>query len=238
MEPILDMEPILECRGLTYSYGSNSALTDVNLQIKQGGIVGLLGPNGSGKTTLIKLAMGMLTPKEGEILIGGSKPNPATKAITAYLPDANYLCKWMRVEQMVGYYSDFFPDFSMEKANVLLDRLKIGLKQKIKTLSKGNQEKLGLILTMSRQAKLYILDEPIAGVDPAARDFILDTILKNKPENATIFLCTHLISDIESVLTHAIFLNQGKVVLDEAANEIRQKEGKSLNDIFREVFKW
>lgn len=232
------METILECRGLSHSYGYNPALQEVNLRIESGGIVGLLGPNGSGKTTLIKLAMGMLTPKEGEILIGGKKPSPETKAITAYLPDANYLCKWMRVDQMLGYYADFFPDFRPEKAKETLDRLGIGLKQKIKTLSKGNQEKLGLILTMSRDAKLYILDEPIAGVDPAARDFILDTILKNKPEGSTIFLCTHLISDIEPVLTHAVFLNCGRVVLDEPVDVIREREGKSLNDVFREVFRW
>lgn len=232
------MEPILECRNLSLSYGVNPALCNVDLKIEAGGIVGLLGPNGSGKTTLIKLAMGMLQPREGEILINGSKPSPETKAVTAYLPDANYLCKWMRVEQQLDYYADFFADFQKEKAVEMLARLGINPKQKIKTLSKGNQEKLGLIFTMARSAKLYILDEPIAGVDPAARDFILDTILKNKPEDATIFLCTHLIWDIEPVLTHAVFLDRGRVVINAPADEIREKEGKSLNDVFREVFRW
>ena len=232
------METILECRNLSHCYARSPALSEVQLSIPSGGIVGLLGPNGSGKTTLIKLAMGMLQPLEGEILIDGKKPSPATKAVTAYLPDANYLCKWMRVEEQINYYADFFADFRKERANEMLSRLGIGPKQKIKALSKGNQEKLGLILTMAREAKLYILDEPIAGVDPAARDFILDTILKHKPENATIFLCTHLIADIEPVLTHAIFLNRGRVVLDAPVEEIREREGKSLNDVFREVFRW
>lgn len=232
------MEKVLECRDLYLSYGSSPALQGVDLSIDAGGIVGLLGPNGSGKTTLIKLCMGMLQPSQGEIFVCGKRPSPETKAVTAYLPDANYLSKWMRVEQQIGYYADFFPDFQRDKAVERLSRLGINLKQKIKTLSKGNQEKLGLILTMSREAKLYILDEPIAGVDPAARDYILEMILSNKPQDATIFLCTHLIYDIESVLTHAIFLNGGKVALDSPVEEVCQREGKSLNDIFREVFRW
>ncbi len=229
---------IFECRNLSMRYGQNFALSKVDLSIEPGGIVGLLGPNGSGKTTLIKLAMGLLQPCEGEILLGGLSPSPKTKAFTAYLPDSNYLNMAMRVEWQVEYYADFFPDFEREKAYSMLGRLEIDRKSKIKTLSKGNREKLGLILTMSRHAKLYILDEPIAGVDPAARDFILDTILKNKPEDATIFLCTHLISDIEPVLTHAVFLGGGKVILNAPADEIRSREGKSLNDVFREVFRW
>ncbi len=232
------MQSILECRDLCHNYGNNPALSGVNLSVPAGGIVGLLGPNGSGKTTLIKLAMGMLQPSGGEITVDGQRPCPATKAVTAYLPDANYLSKWMRVEEQVDYYADFFADFNRDKAVGMLSRLGIGLRQKIKTLSKGNQEKLGLILTMSRRAKLYILDEPIAGVDPAARDFILDTILSNKPQDATIFLCTHLIWDIQSVLTHAVFLNCGRVVLDSPVKELCEREGKDLNDIFREVFRW
>lgn len=233
-----DEGAILTCRDLSFRYGAHPALSGVNLTLPSGGIVGLLGPNGSGKTTLIKLAMGMLTPSSGEILIDGKRPSPKTREMTAYLPDANSLIKWMRVEQQVDYYSDFFKDFQRDRAIELLSRLGIGLKQKIKTLSKGNQEKLGLILTMARRAKLYILDEPIAGVDPAARDVILDTILKNKPEDSTIFMCTHLIWDIEPVLTHAVFMNCGEIVLNEPADEVRQREGKSLNDLFREVFKW
>lgn len=229
---------ILECRNLSMRYGQIFALDGVDLCIEAGGIVGLLGPNGSGKTTLIKLAMGLLQPVEGEILVGGEAPSARTRAYTAYLPDCNYLSPWMRVEQQVDFYADFFPDFDRNRAFEMLSRLGVDKKSRIKTLSKGNREKLGLILTMSRRAKLYILDEPIAGVDPAARDFILDTILKNKPEDATIFLCTHLIWDIEPVLTHAVFLGGGKVILNAPADEIREKEGKSLNDVFREVFHW
>lgn len=236
--PAPQTDTIFECKGLSKVYGSFPALTGVNLSIPSGGIVGLLGPNGSGKTTLIKLAMGMLQPSQGEILIGGKKPGAETKAVTAYLPDANYLCKWMRVEQMLDYYADFFADFNREKASAMLTRLGINMKQKIKTLSKGNQEKLGLLLTMARDAKLYILDEPIAGVDPAARDFILDTIMSNKPKDATIFLCTHLIADIEPILTHAIFLRNGQVALDAPARQVKEREGKSLDELFREVFKW
>lgn len=231
-------ESILECRGLCKMYSNFTALYQVDFSIPKGGIVGLLGPNGSGKTTIIKLAMGMLHPTSGEILVDGKTPNYKTRAVTAYLPDANYLCDWMRVEQQIAYYADFFPDFRKDKAQEMLARLGIGLKQKIKALSKGNKEKLGLILTMSRTAKLYILDEPIAGVDPAARDYILNTIMANKPEDATIFLCTHLIADIEPVLTHAIFLRNGQVALNSPVAEVREKTGKSLDELFREVFKW
>lgn len=229
---------IFECRNVSKNYDKFPALTNVNLRIPRGGVVGLLGPNGSGKTTLIKLAMGMLQPNSGEILIDGNHPGVKSKAVTAYLPDANYLCNWMRVEQQINYYADFFPDFNRQKCESLLNRLGIGLKQKIKALSKGNKEKLGLLLTMSRDAKLFILDEPIAGVDPAAREFILDVIMSNKPEHSTIFLCTHLIADIEPVLTHAVFLRKGEVVLNAPVDHIREKEGKSLDELFREVFKW
>lgn len=232
------MSTILECDHLYHKYGNQPALMDVSLHVESGGIVGLLGPNGSGKTTLIKLAMGMLQPSDGAIFVDGMRPGPQTKAVTAYLPDANYLSKWMTVEQQVAYYADFFSDFDRDRAVGMLSRLGIGVKQRIKALSKGNQEKLGFILTMSRRAKLYILDEPIAGVDPAARDFILDTVLSNKPQDATIFLCTHLIWDIQDILTHAIFLGYGRVVLDAPVQELCEREGKSLNDIFREVFRW
>ena len=232
------METILECRGMSKSYGSFPALQNIDLSICAGEVVGLLGPNGSGKTTLIKLAMGLLQPSQGEILICGKKPCPATKALTAFLPDANYLCDWMRVEQQIDYCADFFADFKRDKAQEMLTRLGIAMKQKIKTLSKGNKEKLGLILTMSRDAKLYILDEPIAGVDPAARDFILDVIMSHRPENSTIFLCTHLIADIEPILTRAVFLNRGQIALNASADEVREREGKSLDELFREVFRW
>lgn len=232
------MSAILQCEGLFKNYGDTPALSNVNICVEPGGIVGLLGPNGSGKSTLIKLAMGMLQPTSGKILIDGKIPCPATKAVTAYLPDANFLSQWMRVEQALKFSADFFSDFSMEKAEAMLSRLGIRPGQKIKTLSKGNKEKLGLILTMARNAKLYILDEPIAGVDPAARDYILDTVMTNRAEDSTVFLCTHLIADIEPILTHAIFLNRGTVVLDEPAEEVRQREGKSLDQLFREVFRW
>jgi ABC-2 type transport system ATP-binding protein len=232
------MESILECQNLTKFYGKTMALDKVNLNARTGEVVGLLGPNGSGKTTFIKLAMDMLQPSEGTITIDGKAPGPKTKAITAYLPDANYLSPWMTVAQQVKYCRDFFADFNMNKCEALLSRLGIASTQKIKALSKGNKEKLGLILTMSRDAKLYILDEPIAGVDPAARDFILDTVMTNRKEGSTILLCTHLIADIEPILTQAIFLNRGNVVLNDMVDDIRMREGKTLDELFREIFKW
>lgn len=232
------MSYILQCEELTKNYGRQNALSGINLGVEPGGIVGLLGPNGSGKSTLIKLAMGMLQPTSGKILLDGKAPCAATKAFTAYLPDASFLTEWMSVEQSIGYSADFFADFSREKAEAMLSRLGIGLKQKVKALSKGNKEKLGLILTMARNARLYILDEPIAGVDPAARDFILETVMNNRAEDSTVFLCTHLIADIEPILTHAIFLDRGHIVLDAPAEETRQREGKSLDELFREVFRW
>jgi len=229
---------VLECDNLCKKYEHTYALNGVSFGVERGGIVGLLGPNGSGKTTLIKLAMGMLQATSGEIKINGLSPCPKTKAVTAYLPDANFLSEWMTVEQALVFSQDFFADFKRDRAMQMLNRLGIGLKQEIRTLSKGNKEKLSLILTMSRDAELYILDEPIAGVDPAARDFILDTIIKNKPQNSTIVLCTHLIADVEPVLTHAIFLNCGRVVLSGRVEDIREEKGKSLDEVFREVFKW
>lgn len=232
------MQPILQCCGVTKLYGNAIALDNVEFSVAAGGVVGLLGPNGSGKSTLIKLAMGMLQPTQGKILVDGNAPGPESKRITAYLPDANYLYEWMSVGQQVNYCADFFQDFNMKKADALLSRLGISTKQKIKTLSKGNKEKLGLILTMARDARLYILDEPIAGVDPAARDFILDTVMTNRPEGATIFLCTHLIADIEPILTHALFLNRGKIVRDSSVAEVKEKEGKTLDELFREEFRW
>lgn len=232
------MSTILECKDLYKSYGSSPALAGVSFAVEEGGIVGLLGPNGSGKSTLIKLAMGMLQPTQGEVLVNGMRPCPATKAITAYLPDKDFLSNWMRVEQAIKYSADFFTDFNHERAEAMLSRLGIGMKQRIRSLSKGTREKLGLILTMARDAKLFILDEPIAGVDPAARDFILDFIMGNRPAGSTIFLCTHLIADIQPILTHAIFLNCGKIVLDEDAAAVTARTGKSLDELFREEFKW
>ena len=232
------MNEILECQGLTKLYGKFVALDNVSFAAPTGGVVGLLGPNGSGKSTFIKLAMGMLQPTSGSITIDGMAPCPATKAITAYLPDANFLDEHLRVDGQVKYYADFFADFNHDKCEALLSRLGISPKQKIKALSKGNKEKLGLILTMSRDAKLYILDEPIAGVDPAARDFILDTVMTNRAEGSTIFLCTHLIADIEPILTHAIFLNRGQVVMQSSVDDVHVNQGKTLDELFREVFRW
>lgn len=232
------MSAIIECDALTKNYGQTPALYNVSFRVESGGVVGLLGPNGSGKSTFIKLAMGMLQPTSGQILVDGQKPSPVTKAVTAYLPDKNFLSEWMRIEQAVAYSADFFEDFRKDKAEAMLTRLGLGMKQKIKTLSKGNKEKLGLILTMARDAKLYILDEPIAGVDPAARDFILDTVMSNRPEGSTVFLCTHLIADIEPILTYAIFLNRGTVALSGKKEELCKEEGQTLDGLFREVFKW
>lgn len=232
------MATILECNGLYKSYGKTPALAGVSFCVEEGGVVGLLGPNGSGKSTLIKLAMGMLQPTEGRILVDGKAPCPATKAVTAYLPDKDFLSSWMKVEQAVNYSRDFFADFNMQKAEEMLARLGIGMKQRIRTLSKGTREKLALILTMARDAKLYILDEPIAGVDPAAREFILDTVMENRPQGSTIFVCTHLIADIQPILTHAIFLNRGTVTLDEDVGAVKARTGKTLDELFREEFKW
>lgn len=230
--------PVLECRGLNKAYGGTVALYNVNLTVRTGGVVGLLGPNGSGKSTLIKLAMGMLQPSMGEILICGKRPSPATKAVTAYLPDTPHLPRWMTVEKAFDYVADFFPDFRKDRADELLSRLRVAPKTNLKALSKGNLEKVCLIATMARDAKLYILDEPIAGVDPAARDFILETIICNKPEDSTILLCTHLIADIEPVLSHAIFLNRGQVVLDKDVKDVYAQDAKTLDELFREVFRW
>ncbi len=231
------MTPILECKTLCKAYKNTVALNNVNLQVNPGRIVGLLGPNGSGKTTLIKLTNGLLTPTMGELLIDGKPVGVETKKIVSYLPDRNFLAQWMTVDQMVDYFADFYEDFSRERADGMLQNLAIDRTRKIKTLSKGNQEKVALILVMSRVAKLYLLDEPIAGVDPATRDYILRTIISNYTENATILISTHLISDVEQVLNDVIFIKQGNVVLCDTVDNIRQREQKSVDDYFREVFK-
>ena len=232
------MNSILSAAGLSKSYGAAPALQNVTLEIPAGGTVGLLGPNGSGKSTFIKLAMGMLQPTSGEIFIDGKKPGVETKRITAYLPDANFLTEWMTVGQMMDYCADFFADFSKDKARAMLSRLAIGEKQRIRTLSKGNKEKVSLILTMARDARLYILDEPIAGVDPAARDYILDTVLANRAEGSTVLLCTHLIYDVQNVLTQAVFLNRGTIALNANVAGLCAQEGKPLDEIFKEMFRW
>lgn len=231
------MNTILECKNLNKCFGSKKALSNINLSIPRGRIVGLLGPNGSGKTTFIKLCNELLTPTSGEILIGSIRPGVETKKIVSYLPENTYLNDWMRVSEIIQFFKDFYPDFSAEKAYDMLNRLNINPNDKLKTMSKGTKEKVQLILVMSRDAQLYLLDEPIGGVDPAARDYILNTIINNYSEEATIIISTHLISDIEKVLDDIIFLKDGEVVLAKTVDEIREENGKSVDDLFREVFR-
>lgn len=231
------MENILECRGLVKFFPNCLALNNVDLAVPKGRIVGLLGPNGSGKSTLIKLANGLLTPTQGSILVDGKAPDVETKKIVSYLPERTYLTEWMTVQDMLDLFSDFYADFNMEKARDMLARLNIQPKARIKTMSKGTKEKVQLILVMSREAQLYLLDEPIGGVDPAARDYILNTIIGNYNENATVLISTHLISDVEQILDDVIFINQGSVVLTASVDDIREKQDKSVDALFREVFK-
>ncbi|MBQ8374404.1 MAG: ABC transporter ATP-binding protein [Clostridia bacterium] len=233
------MQPLIECRNLSKRYKDVYALDGVNLTIPDtGGIVGLLGPNGSGKTTLIKILMGLLTPTDGTAKILGREIGVETKSIASYLSDFNALNGGYKVKDQLDYYGDFFLDFNREKAEKMLKELGIGLDRKIKTLSKGTKEKLALILTLSRNARVYFLDEPIAGVDPAAREYVLSTILNNRSQNSTIFLSTHLISEIEQYFDWVIFLKEGRVVLEGNAENIRQAEGKTIDALFREVFRW
>ncbi len=232
------MDEILSCTALTKRYEKQTcALDGVELHLERGRIVGLLGPNGSGKTTLIKLACGLLTPTSGEIRIAGMAPGPQTKAIVSYLPDAQYLPDWMNVEQLTAMFADFYADFDSAKAHEMLARLEISAQARLKTLSKGTKEKVQLILAMSRAAQLYLLDEPIGGVDPAARDYILNTILSNYSENAAVVISTHLIADIEPVLDEAVLLKNGRIFAHRAVDEIRENEGMSVDAYFREVFK-
>ncbi len=233
----MNNNPILECKNLAKSFANADALKDINLTIGRGKIIGLLGPNGSGKSTLIKLANGLLTPSSGEILINGIKPGIETKKIVSYLPERTYLNDWMKVSDIIEFFQDFYENFNPEKAYSMLEKLNINPNDKLKTMSKGTKEKVQLILVMSREADLYLLDEPIAGVDPAARDYILNTIITNYNENATIIISTHLISDIERILDDVIFISYGNIVLTKSVDEIREKEGKSVDALFREVFK-
>ena len=228
---------LLECRKLNKNYGGSFALNDIDLQIEPGRIVGLLGPNGSGKTTLIKLINGLLTPTGGEVLIDGRKPSPETKAIVSYLPERNALSEWMSAKQAMDYYADFFEDFNRDKAKEMIRNRGRDEQARIKTMSKGTREKLQLILVMSREAKLYLLDEPIGGVDPATRDYILRTIISNYNENASVIISTHLIADVEQVLDDVIFLREGHVELHESVDEIRNEKGTSVDALFREVFR-
>ena len=229
---------ILECKGITKSYNKVTALNDFSITLESGRIVGLLGPNGSGKTTLIKLINGLLTPDAGTISICGMAPGAETKALVAYLPDNIYLNTWMTVQQIVDFFADFYEDFRADLALEMMNRLGISPKKKLKTLSKGNKEKVCLILTMSRNAKLYVLDEPIAGVDPAARDYVISTIVGNYNPDATVLISTHLIADIEQILDEVIFIQTDKVLLQKTVDTIREENGKSVDELFREVFKW
>ena len=230
-------EHILKCTCLTKCYGKKPALTNVNLELERGKIIGLLGPNGSGKTTLIKLANGLLTPEEGEILIDGKKIGVETKKIVSYLPDKTYLDESMKVSALLKMFADFYSDFNMENATQMIEKLGIDINAKLKTLSKGNKEKVQLILVMSRRADLYLLDEPIGGVDPATRDYILDSIIRNYNENASVVISTHLISDVEKVLDEVIFIKNGEILLHDTVDSIRETQGKSVDEYFREVFR-
>ena len=231
------MKAILECQLLTKRYVNYFALSDLSFTLERGQIIGLLGPNGSGKTTLIKLINGLLVPSDGQIAVNGCAPGVESKKIVSYLPDRDCLPSQIRVKDALTLYSDFYSDFSMERAAKMLDALEIDRVSRLSALSKGTKEKVQLILVMSRDAQLYVLDEPIGGVDPAARDYILRTILTNYSENATILISTHLISDIENVLDHVLFLKAGHLVLNEAVDEVRTKYGKSVDSLFREVFR-
>lgn len=231
------MKPLLECQGLTKKYNNFYALSNLNLTLERGQIVGLLGPNGSGKTTLIKLINGLLVPTDGRVMINSMAPGVETKKLVSYLPERGYLNDHMRVDEILSYFVDFYDDFSIERANAMLKDLDIDSHARLRTLSKGTKEKVQLVLVMSRDAELYILDEPIGGVDPAARDYILHTILTNYNENATILLSTHLITDIENVLDRVLFLQNGQLTLNATVDEIRSKWGKSVDALFREVFK-
>jgi len=232
------MSVLLQCMNLTKTYGQVTALDHVNLTVESGKLIGLLGPNGSGKTTLIKLACGLLTPTEGDIRVLGKAPGPESKAEVAFLPDNSYLNTWMTVRQIVSMFTEFYADFREELAYEMLTQLGISPDKKLKTLSKGNKEKVCLILVMSRNAKLYVLDEPIAGVDPATRDYIMSVIINNYNPDASVLISTHLISDIEQVLDEVIFIQNGQITLQKAVDEIRAENGKSVDELFREVFKW
>ena len=231
------MEPILQATNLSKRYGKTNGLSPIDLELPGGKIIGLLGPNGSGKTTLIKLIAGLLTPTTGSITVCGQEIGPETKAMVSYLPDRVYFDPSQKVSQIIKYFQDFYQDFDRERAETMLTTLGLDLNKKFNTLSKGAREKVQLALVMSRRAKLYLLDEPIAGVDPAARDFILHTIISNYDPEATVIISTHLIADVEPVLDEFVFVHQGKVVRQGSVDQVREEEGKSLDELFREVFR-
>ena len=231
------MKPLVECCSLTKKFGEFYALNNLSVSIGRGEIIGLLGPNGSGKTTLIKLINGLLTPSLGSIYVDGLKPGVDSKKIISYLPERTYLSQHKKVKDIISYFEDFYDNFQSERAYEMLSHLEIDPEARLKTLSKGTKEKVQLILVMSRDADLYILDEPIGGVAPAARDYILKTILSNYNENATILISTHLISDIENILDRVIFIQNGQLVINKTVDDIRLEQGKSVDTLFREVFR-
>ena len=228
---------LLRLEHVQKNYGKTEALSGVNLDIQPGRIVGLLGPNGSGKTTIIKLINGLLQPTSGQVLINGEKPSPKTKKAVSYLPDTTYLGDNMKIKEVFAMFKDFYSDFDEEKANHLLEDLNLDEKSRLKNLSKGNKEKVQLILVMSRKADLYVLDEPIGGVEPAARDYILKTIIQNRSENSSVLISTHLISDIEDILDDVIFIKDGEILLQEDANELRRNHDNTIDHIFRGQFR-
>lgn len=228
---------ILQCTDLCKSYGKKQALNNLNLSLTKGKIIGLLGPNGSGKTTFIKILNGLLTPTSGEAVIDGKNIGIESKKIVSYLPDCVSLPEWMKINELVNFYKNFYEDFNSDKAYIMLENLKIDPDDKFKTLSKGNKEKVQLILVMSREAKLYLLDEPMGGVDPATRDYILNTIISSYSENSTVIISTHLIADVEKILDEVLFINNGEIVIQDTVDNIRDNQGKSIDTLFREVFR-
>ena len=231
------MENILQISNLSKHYGKLQALKDINLDIPKGKIVGVLGPNGSGKTTLIKTIMGLLSDYQGDVRIMGEAPGHTANSYISYLPDKSHIPTWFTVNQAITFFEDFYQDFDKSHARAMLESMKIPLDKKIKALSRGMQEKVQLSLVMSRKAGLYVLDEPIGAVDPASREFIIETILKNFPESGSILLSTHIIADIESILDVAVFLKEGEIVMHDDVDKIREEHGASLDGLFREVFR-
>lgn len=237
MIPETNSSCMMECHSLTKRYANVKALDNITLSIPSGCIVGLLGPNGSGKTTLLKLAAGLLSPTAGSLTINGSIPGPRTKSIVSFLPDRSYFGSWMTTDQCLDFFSDFYADFDRQRAENMLGQLGIKANMRLKNMSKGTGEKLRLVLAMSRRARLYLLDEPIGGVDPAARDYILNTIIRNYSADSTVIISTHLIADIESILDEYIFIDCGHIIEFGTCDDVRKNAGKSLDEHFREVFK-
>ncbi len=227
---------ILECENLSKNYGGLRALDELNLKLESGKIVGLLGPNGHGKTTLIKTLSGLLRQDKGTVLIDGKKVGVETKKIVSYLPERSYLSPGMKIRDVAKFFEEFYEDFDIKRANAMIDELGLDRESRLKSLSKGNREKVQLIMVMSRKAKLYLLDEPMGGVDPAARDYILKTIISNYSEDATVIISTHLIQDVEQILDEVVFLKEGKVMFHRDVDELRMEEKKSVDALFREVF--